>query len=128
LSVWLLSGLGGLALLLAVIGIYGVVSYSVTQRTAEIGLRVALGAAPRDVLRMVVGHAAVLVACGVIGGTAAALALASFMRSMLFEVSERDPLTITAIALTLTLVGILASAVPALRATRLDPLAALRID
>ena len=128
LSVWLLSGLGGLALLLAIIGIYGVVSYSVTQRTPEIGLRVALGAAPRDVLRMVVGHAAVLVVCGVIGGTAAALALASFMRSMLFEVSERDPLTISAIALTLTLVGILASMVPAVRATRLDPLAALRID
>jgi len=128
LGVLLLSGLGGLALLLAVIGIYGVVSYSVSQRTQEIGVRVALGAAPRDVLKMVVGQALALVVAGVIAGTIAALALGSVMRNMVYEISERDPLTIVTIAIALTIVGLVASAVPALRATRVDPIVALRAE
>jgi putative ABC transport system permease protein len=128
LSAWLLSGLGGLALLLAVIGIYGVVSYSVTQRTQEIGVRVALGAAPADVLRMVVGQALALVIVGVMAGTGAAIALASLMRNLLYEVSARDPVTIAAIAIALTIVGLIASLVPARRATRVDPIVALRAE
>jgi len=80
------------------------------------------------VLRMVVGQALALVVGGVIAGTAAAIALASFMRNMLFEVSERDPATIAAIAIALTIVGLVASAVPARRATRVDPIVALRAE
>jgi len=128
LSVMLLSGLGGLALLLAVIGIYGVVSYSVAQRTQEIGVRMALGATGRDVLRLVVGQAIALVVAGVAIGVGASLALGSVMRNLLFEVSARDPSTLVAIAAVLTAVGITASAVPAMRATRVDPLVALRAE
>ena len=126
LSVMLLAGLGGLALLLAVIGIYGVVSYSVAQRTQEIGVRMALGATRRHVMRLVVGQATALVVAGVVLGVGASLALASVIRTMLFEVSERDPATLAAIAAGLTAVGVLASVLPARRATRVDPIVALR--
>ena len=128
LSVMLLSGLGGLALLLAVIGIYGVVSYSVAQRTQEIGVRMALGATGRDVLRLVVGRAIALVVAGVAIGVGASLALGSVMRNLLFEVSAHDPSTLVAIAAVLTAVGITASTVPAMRATRVNPLVALRAE
>ena len=128
LSVMLLGGLGGLALLLAVIGIYGVVSYSVAQRTPEIGVRLALGATGRDVLRMVVRQALALIAAGVVIGVGLSLALGSLMRTLLFEVSPRDPATLAAIASGLALVGLVASLVPALRATRVDPLVALRSE
>jgi putative ABC transport system permease protein len=128
LSVVLLGGLGALALLLAVIGIYGVVSYDVTQRTPEIGLRMALGATRRDVVRMVVGHAGALVGAGVVVGILASLALGSVMRTLLFQISPRDPLTMGAIAALLAVVAVLASVVPARRATRIDPLDALRAD
>jgi ABC-type antimicrobial peptide transport system permease subunit len=127
LSVMLLTGLGGLALLLAVLGIYGVVSYSVAQRTQEIGIRMALGATRRDVMSLVVRTALLLVVIGVAVGVAASLAMASVMRAMLFEVSERDPATLAAIAtVVLVAVGLLASVVPARRATRIDPIVALR--
>jgi putative ABC transport system permease protein len=126
LSVLLLSGLGGLALLLAVIGIYGVVSYSVTQRAQEIGIRMALGATPRNVMQMVVREAAGLIGGGVVIGVAAAFAMGSLIRSMLFEVSERDPATLAWIALLLSVVGLVAAIVPAGRASRLDALVALR--
>ena len=128
LSVMLLGGLSGLALLLAIIGIYGVVSYSVTQRTQEIGVRVALGATRADVMRMVVGQAGILIAAGVVIGAGASLALGSVMRNMLFQVSGRDPATLGLIAALLVVVGLVASAVPARRATRVDPLVALRAD
>jgi putative ABC transport system permease protein len=128
LSVMLLSGLGGLALLLAVIGIYGVVSYSVTQRTREIGVRMALGATRRDVMRMVVGQASILIAAGVVIGAAASLALGSLMRNMLFEASARDPVTLGFIATALIVVALVASVLPARRATRVDPLVALRTE
>jgi putative ABC transport system permease protein len=128
LSVTLLSGLGGLALILAVIGIYGVVSYSVAQRTQEIGVRMALGASRRDVLSMVVRQAVVLIASGVVIGSLAALALGSYIRSMLYQVSERDPWTLGVIALVLAATGLIASLVPARRATRVDPLVALRAE
>lgn len=126
LGVLLLGGLGALALVLAVIGIYGVVSYSVTERTREIGVRMALGAAPRDVLMMVIGHSAALVLLGVALGTGASLVLASFLRTMLFEISPRDPVTLTMIAAILSAVGVFAAAVPARRATRVDPIVAMR--
>jgi putative ABC transport system permease protein len=128
LSVMLLGGLGGLALLLAIIGIYGVVSYSVTQRTQEIGVRMALGATGADVMRMVVAQAGILIAAGVVIGAGASLALGSVMRNMLFQVSERDPVTLGLIAALLVLVGLVASIVPARRATLVDPLVALRTD
>jgi putative ABC transport system permease protein len=115
LSVMLLTGLGGLALLLAVIGIYGVVSYSVAQRTQEIGVRMALGATRRHVMRLVVGHAMVLIVSGVALGIAAAVAMSSLMRTMLYEVSERDPSTFAAIASVLAAVGFVASVLPARR-------------
>ena len=126
LNVILLGGLGGLALLLAAIGIYGVVSYSVAQRTPEIGVRVALGATSRDVMRLVVGHAAALVILGVVIGLIGAMALGSVLRALVFQVSERDVTTFVVVATGLTFVGIIASVVPALRATRVDPLEAMR--
>jgi putative ABC transport system permease protein len=126
--VLLLGGLGTLALLLAVIGIYGVVSYSVSQRTQEIGVRMALGATQRDVLRLVIGQVAVLICAGVAVGVAASLALGSVMQTLLYEVSPRDPMTMTSIAALLAGVAIVASAVPARRATRVDPLVALRAE
>ena len=128
LGVILLSGLGGLALLLAVIGIYGVVSYSVAQRTQEIGVRLALGATRRDVMRMVVGQAFTLIAAGIAIGVAGALALGSTLRSLLFEMSPRDPVTLGSIACVLALAGLIASVMPARRATRVDPLVALRAE
>jgi putative ABC transport system permease protein len=128
LSVILLTGLGGLALLLAVIGIYGVVSYSVARRTQEIGVRMALGATRGDVLRMVVGEALTLIAAGVVIGVGASLALGSVIGTLLFEVSPRDPATLVAIGSVLAIVGLLASVMPARRATRVDPLVALRAE
>jgi ABC-type antimicrobial peptide transport system permease subunit len=126
LGVILLTGLGGLALVLAVIGIYGVVSSSVTERVQEIGVRMALGASRRDVLWMVVGRSAALVLAGVVLGTAASLALASVLQRMVFEISPRDPATLAVIAAGLTAVGILAALVPARRATRVHPIVAMR--
>ncbi len=128
LSAVMLAGLGGLALVLAVIGIYGVVSYTVTERTQEIGLRMALGATRRDVLRMVVTQAATLVGAGIAFGIAASLALGSTLRSLLYQVSPHDPWTMTGIAALLALVAIVASVIPARRATRVDPLVALRAE
>jgi putative ABC transport system permease protein len=126
LSMMLLSGLAVLALVLAVVGIYGVVSYSVAQRTQEIGVRVALGASRSSILRLVVGQATVLVVGGVILGIGGALAMSSVVRTMLYRVSPRDPMTLAGIALILTAVGVLASVVPARRAMRVDPIVALR--
>ena len=128
ISVMLLTALGGLALVLAVIGIYGVISYSVAQRTQEIGLRMALGASSRDVLKMVVRQGAMLVTAGLVLGAGAAYVLSSAMRGLVYEVSERDPATVAAIAALLATVGLMASIVPARRATRVDPLTALRSE
>jgi putative ABC transport system permease protein len=126
LSVWLLGGLGGLALVLAVVGIYGVLSYLVAQRTQEIGVRMALGATRGHVLGLVVGQAMALVIAGVVLGVGAGLALASALRAMVYQVSERDPWTFATIAAILLVVGLLASVLPARRATRVDPIVALR--
>jgi putative ABC transport system permease protein len=128
LSLMLLTGLGGLGLLLALMGIYGVVSYSVAQRTQEMGVRMALGASRSDVFRLVVRQTMILVAVGVIIGLAAAVGLGSIMRTLLFEVSPRDPLTFAAIAITLAAVGLAGAVVPARRAMSVDPLVALRTE
>ena len=125
----LLLGLfSGLALILAAVGIYGVISYSVIQRTHEIGIRMSLGAQPGQVLRLVMGQGARLVLAGILIGAAAALALTRFMRSLLFEVRSADPLTFVAIASLLALVALAACYIPARRAMRVDPMTALRYE
>jgi predicted permease len=127
-SVMLLSVFAGLALLLAGIGIYGVLSYLVGQRTHEIGVRLALGAQQMDVLRMVLGDGARMMLLGAVVGALAALALTRLMSSMLFHVTPTDPLTFTAVATFLCGIGLLASYVPARRAMQVDPMVALRYE
>jgi predicted permease len=117
---------GLLGMVLASIGIYGVMAYLVAQRTNEIGIRMALGARPGDVLRLVVGHGMRLVAVGIIAGVLSALALTRLMRTLLFDVSPADPLTFIAVSLALAAVAFLAGFLPALRAARIDPVLALR--
>lgn len=116
------------ALLLGAVGLYGVVSYAVAQRTREFGVRMALGAQRTDVGSLVLGHAGILIGIGVTLGLGASLALTRMMSAMLFGVAPSDPLTLAAVSLTLAAVALLASAVPVLRATRVDPLDALRAE
>ena len=128
-NVIMLSTFGGLALLLAAIGLYGVASYSVGQRTREIGVRMALGAQPSNVLRLVLGHGLVLVAIGLAAGLALAFALASAVPvDLLPNVSARDPWTFLATSGLLGAVAVIASYLPARRATHIDPLIALRTE
>ncbi len=122
----LLVSFAAVALVLAGVGIYGVISYAVAQRTQEIGIRMALGAARATVLRMVVAQALGLAAAGVAAGAAGAWLLTRLMQNLLFGVEPSDPLTFAAVAAVLTLVAAAAALVPALRATRIDPATALR--
>jgi ABC-type antimicrobial peptide transport system permease subunit len=124
----LLSIFGGLALLLAMIGVYGVMSYSVTQRAQEIGIRMALGARPADVLVLVLKHGLVIAAGGALLGMLLSAALGQAVSTLLFGISGRDPITLAGVTLGLTLVTLLACYVPARRASRVDPLVALRKD
>jgi putative ABC transport system permease protein len=124
----LLSIFGGLALVLATVGIYGVISYAVSQRTREIGVRMALGARPADVLRMILTEGLKLVAVGVVIGIAAALMLTRLLEGMVYGVSMRDPLIFVLVNLLLVTVSLAACYVPARRAMRVDPLVALRYE
>jgi putative ABC transport system permease protein len=126
IDMWLLTAFAGTALILAAIGIYGVISYSVSRRTHEIGVRTAMGARPSDVLRLVLGQGMLLVAIGLGIGLAASLALGGIITSMLYEVSINDPTTLAGTALLLALVALLACYIPARRATQVDPMVALR--
>jgi putative ABC transport system permease protein len=119
---------GGMALLLGVAGIYGVISYSVSQRTREIGIRIALGAQSQSVRRMFVAHGLTLAAVGVAIGLTAAFGVTRLMSTLLFEISPVDPVTYVVVSLTLTLATVIASYVPAMRATGVDPMEALRAE
>ena len=122
----LLSAFAAVAMLLAMLGIYGVTSYYVTQRTHEIGVRMALGAQVVDVLRLVLSRAMVLAGVGIVIGVAGAVAVTRYLRSMLFEVKPIDVVTFIAVAIVLALVVFVACLIPARRATRIDPLEALK--
>ena len=124
----LLTAFAAVALVLAAIGIFGVLSYAVAQRTREIGIRMALGAQGRSVITMIVRQAMILVLCGVVLGTAAALFLSETMTTMLFSITPTDPTTFVSVAGVLIGVALLAAYLPARRATRVDPIVALRTE
>ena len=124
----LLAIFAAVALVLAAIGIFGVLSYAVSQRTREIGIRMALGAQGRSVIGLVVRQAMALVTIGIASGTVAALFLSQTLTKMLFSITPTDPATFILVALVLLAVALLASYLPARRATRVDPIVALRVE
>lgn len=127
LTMLVLGLFAGVALLLAVVGVYGVIAYSVEQRIQELGIRRALGAQNGDILRLVIGQGLGLTLAGVALGIGGALALTRVMKSLLFNTSATDSSTFMAIALLFVVVGLLASYLPARRATRIEPMVALRV-
>jgi putative ABC transport system permease protein len=128
LELILLLVFGGIAALLAIIGIYGVVAYSVAQRTREIGIRVALGAQQTDVGPMVLREGAALAIAGTLIGTAGALAASRVMRKLLFETAPADPATLGFVVIVVIAVALVATVIPARRAAQVDPMTALRYE
>jgi putative ABC transport system permease protein len=126
LILMLLGSFAGLALLLVVIGIYGVIAYSTARRTHEVGIRRALGAHQADILRLVMGQGLGLTLAGIVMGIGMAFALTRVIRGLLFHVSPTDPASFLGAALLIVLVAVGASYIPARRATRVDPMVALR--
>ena len=124
----MLSLAGGMALLLGIVGLYGVIAYSVSQRTHELGIRMALGAQKRDVLKLILTQGMSLTLIGVGVGIAGAFALTHFLSSLLYGVKPDDPLTFAAVALLLILVAFFAGYIPARRAAKVDPMVALRYE
>jgi putative ABC transport system permease protein len=128
LNLTLLSIFAGIAFVLAIVGIYGVMSYAVTQRTHEIGIRMAIGAQPRDVFRMILGQGMMLTIIGMAVGLLGAFALTRLMTTMLFSVKPTDPITFSAVALLLLLIALIACYIPGRRATKVDPVNSLRYE
>jgi putative ABC transport system permease protein len=128
LNVVLLSCFAALAVILAVVGIYGIVSYSVLQRTREIGVRTALGASQPTILKLILSQALVLASIGLGIGILSSLAVTRFLHTLLYQISPTDPITFVVVSLSLLGVAMLAAFVPARRAARLDPMTALRSD
>jgi putative ABC transport system permease protein len=127
-SLLLLGLFAVLALVLSIIGIYGITSYSVSQRTREVGLRMALGAEPKGIVQMIVGETGLLAGLGIVIGLAAAYALSRVMASLLYGVAATDPVTFVSVALGLALVALIAAYLPGRRATRVSPVVALRTE
>jgi putative ABC transport system permease protein len=128
LNLTLLTIFAGIAFVLAVVGIYGVMSYAVTQRTHEIGIRMAIGAQPRDVFRMIVGQGMMLTIIGMVAGLLGAFALTRLMATMLFNVKPTDPLTFGGVAVVLLAIALIACYIPGRRATKVDPVNSLRYE
>jgi ABC-type antimicrobial peptide transport system permease subunit len=127
-ATWLLAIFGALAMLLAIVGLYGVIAYMVTRRTQEIGVRVALGASRAAILKLALGEGLALAVTGLIIGIATAAALARFAASVLYGIEPYDAIAFTGGPLVLLAVALLAAYIPALRATKVDPIVALRYD
>jgi len=127
-NMFLLGTFAAVALILAAVGIYGLIAFSVAQRTRELGIRMALGALPRDVLLLVVRQGATLALAGIAVGSLGAIVSTRWMQSMLFHVDPLDPLTFAAVGVALAAVAVGATWVPALRAARVSPVTAMRTD
>jgi ABC-type antimicrobial peptide transport system permease subunit len=127
LTMWLLGSFAGMALLLAIVGMYGIIAYSVARRTQEVGIRRALGAQQTDILSPILGQGLALALAGVAIGIGGAFALTRVMKGLLFHVTATDPATFAGIAILFIVVALAASYIPAHRAARIDPMVALRI-